>query len=603
MYGWIGKILRINLTTGTVAEESLKKSDMKDYIGARGLGTKIFCDEVDPKVEPLSEGNKLIFMTGPLTGTAASSAGRYNVVCKGVLNGTIAASNSGGNFGPEMKYAGYDGFIIEGKAKKPVYIWINNDKVEIRDASELWGKDVPATTDALREATDDEAKVACIGPAGENLVKFAAIMNDLNRAAGRSGVGAVMGFKNLKAIVVRGTKGMKVADNEAFLKAIMDARAKMAANPVTGAGLKAYGTNVLVNILNEHGGLPVNNFSEAAVFPDAEKISGEYQAEKYLVRNKGCFGCSAGCGRVSKVSQGKFKSMGEGPEYEATWSMGSNISVANFEAIQKANFLCNELGMDPITMGGTISCAIEMGVKGIIPEEDTGGLNLRWADADLLVDMVRKTAYREGFGDKLAEGSYRLAESYGHPEYSMTAKKQELPAYDPRGQQGMGLEYATSNRGGCHVRGYMTSPEVLGVPAPADPDATEGKAALLKLFQDLTALVDSAGLCLFITFALGNPEISEQLRTATGIKMTDDEFLLAGERVWNLERLFNLKAGFSKKDDTIPKRLLEEPMKGGPHKGRVVELDKMLPEYYELRGWDEDGIPTPEKLAQLGISY
>lgn len=601
MYGWTGKIIRINLSDGSIKAEPLKISDMKDYIGARGLGTKLFFDEVDPRVDPLSPDNKIVFLTGPLTGTIASSGGRYNVVTKGVLNGTIAASNSGGSFGPEIKYAGYDGFIIEGKAKEPVYLWVNNHQVEIRDACELWGKNTVDTTDLIKAATDDEAKVACIGPAGENLVKFACVMNEYNRAAGRSGAGAVMGSKNLKAIAVRGTKGIGVADNKRFLEAIMDARAKLQAHPVTGEGLKAYGTNILVNILNEHGGLPVKNFSEAAIFSGAEKISGEYQAEKYLVRNKGCFGCSIGCGRVTKIKQGKYKGLGEGPEYEATWAMGANLALDNFEAISKANFLCNELGLDPITMGGTLSCAVEMAVKGLIPREDTD-MDLQWSDPDLLVEMVKKTAYRDGFGNRLAEGSYRLAESYGHPEFSMTSKKQELPAYDPRGQQGIGLNYATSNRGGCHVRGYMTSPEVLGIPVVVDPDATEGKPELLKLFQDLTALIDSAGLCLFITFALGLPEIAEQLRSATGVDLSDEEFLQAGERIWNLERLFNLKAGFSKADDILPPRLLEEPMPAGPHQGRVVELDKMLPEYYQLRGWDENGEPTGEKLAQLSIS-
>jgi aldehyde:ferredoxin oxidoreductase len=335
------------------------------------------------------------------------------------------------------------------------------------------------------------------------------------------------------------------------------------------------------------------------VFPQAEKISGEYQAEKYLVRNKGCFGCSIACGRVTNIPQGRFKSSGEGPEYEATWTFGSNLAIDDFEAICKANFLCNELGLDPITMGGTISCATELVQRGIIPRSVA---DLRWGDGAMLVDLVSKTAYREGFGDELAEGSYRLAEKYGYPEYSMTVKKQELPAYDPRGQQGIGLNYATSNRGGCHVRGYMTSPEILGIPEQVDPDATEGKAALLKDFQDLTALCDSSGICLFTTFAIGLPEIAAQIRTATGLNISDDEYLLAGERIWNMERLFNLKAGFTKKDDTLPPRLLNEPMPDGPHKGRVVELDKMLPEYYSLRGWDEQGIPTDEKLQQLGLA-
>ncbi len=601
MYGWMGKILRIDLSKGTIKSEALNKEDLKNYIGARGLGTKIFSDEVDPRIDPLSEENKLIFMSGPLTGTAAASAGRYNVITKGVLNGTIAASNSGGNFGSEIKFAGIDGFIIEGKAKTPVFIWINNDQVQILDAGEIWGKNVVETTDMIKALTDEEAKVACIGPAGENLVKFAAIMNEYNRAAGRSGVGAVMGSKNLKGIAIRGTGGIKVADTAGFMDAILDARAKLKAHPVTGQGLAALGTNVLVNILNVHGGLPVKNFSEAAVYPKAEQVSGEYHAEHNLVRNKGCFGCPIGCGRVTKVDKGKFKGLGEGPEYEATWVFSSNLNIDNFEAVAKANFLCNELGLDPITMGGTLSCAVEMAEKKLIPEEDVDG-ELRWGDCDMLVEMIRKTAYREGFGDKLAEGSYRLAESYGHPEYSMTVKKQELPAYDPRGQQGIGLNYATSNRGGCHVRGYMTSPEVLGIPVVMDPDATEGKPEMLKIFQDLTALVDSSGMCLFTTFAIGLPEISAQLRAATGVDFSDEEYLQAGERIWNLERMFNLKAGFSKADDVLPKRLLEEPMAAGPHQGRVVELDKMLPVYYQLRGWDTEGNPTGEKKAELGLA-
>ncbi|NLT19734.1 MAG: aldehyde ferredoxin oxidoreductase family protein [Syntrophomonadaceae bacterium] len=599
MFAWMGNILRVNLTAGTVVAEPLNKEYAEKFIGARGLGTKYFVEEVDASVDPLSPENKIVFMTGPLTGTFAGSAGRYNVVTKGPLNGTIAASNSGGTFGPELKYAGWDGIIFEGRSPNPVYLWIHNNEVKLCPADELWGQDVYAATDLLKAATDEEAKVACIGPAGENLVKFACIMNEYHRAAGRSGVGAVMGSKNLKAIVVRGTGSVMVKDPQAFIEAAKDARRKLHEHPVTGEGLGAYGTNILVNILNEHGGLPVKNFSEAAVFPNAEKISGEYQAEKYLVRNKGCFGCCIGCGRVTDIPKGPFKSAGEGPEYEATWTFGSNLNIDDFEAICKANFLCNELGLDPITLGGTIACATEMMEKGIIPRT---AAPLRWGDGAVLVDMVTKTAYREGFGDELAEGSYRLAEKYGYPEYSMTAKKQEMPAYDPRGQQGIGLNYATSNRGGCHVRGYMTSPEVLGIPEKVDPDATEGKAALLKAFQDLTGLVDSAGVCLFVTFAIGLPEIAAQLRTATGLDISDDEYYQVGDRIWNLERLFNLRAGFSKQDDTLPPRLLNEPMKDGPHKGRVVELDVMLPEYYSLRGWDEEGVPTPEKLQELGLA-
>ncbi len=600
MFGWTGKLLRINLTDKTIKKEDLNLENARKYIGARGLGTKIFMNEVDPKVEPFSPENKLIFMTGPLTGTLASSAGRYEVVAKAPLTGTIGASNSGGHFGPELKYAGYDGIIFEGKSEKPVYLYINDDDVELRDASNVWGKDVFETTDILVNETEEDVRVACIGPGGEKLVLFATVMNDKNRAAGRSGLGAVMGSKNLKAVVVRGTKSVEVAKPKEFLDACKDARKKLKEHPVTGEGLALYGTQILVNILNQTGALPTRNWKDGGIFEHAEDTSGEALTEKYLVRNKGCFGCNIGCGRLTKIPDGKFKSFGEGPEYEAGWSYGADCGVKNLAAICKANFICNELGIDPITMGSTIACAMEMYDKGILTREELGR-DLPFGDEDAIVDFTRMTGLREGFGDKMALGSYRMAEMYGHPELSMSVKKQEMPAYDGRGVQGMGLEYATSNRGGCHVRGYLTSPEVLGIPAKLDPLVTTDKAAWLKTFQDLTAVVDSAGICLFTTFAIGLPEISQMLRTALGWECTDEEILQMGERIWNLEKLFNIEAGFTKEDDTLPERLLKEPLPSGPAKGKVNELDVMLKEYYEVRGWDQDSIPTEEKLKELSI--
>ena len=599
MYGWMGKLIRVDLTNGTIKTEALNMKDARDYLGGRGLGTKIFMDEVDPKVDPFSPDNKIVFMTGPLTGTLAVCPGRYEVVTKAPLTGTIGASNSGGHFGPELKYAGYDGIIFEGKATKPVYLYINDDKVELRDASHLWGKEVPATTDELVKETEEDARVACIGPAGEKRVLFATIMNDKNRAAGRSGLGAVMGSKNLKAVVVKGSKSVEVADNKEFLAACLEGRKKMKEHPVTGAGLPAYGTEILVNILNQSGALPTFNWRES-VYKYAEDTSGESLTQKYLVRNKGCFGCSIGCGRVTKIPGAKYTNFGEGPEYEAGWSYGADCGVRDLAKICEANFLCNELGMDPITLGSTIACAMELVDKGVISKKETG-MDLQFGDADAVVEFTRMTGYRDGFGDILALGSYRMAEKYGHPELSMTVKKQEMPAYDGRGLQGMGLEYATSNRGGCHVRGYMTSPEILGIPTKLDPLTTDGKAAVLKIFQDLTAVVDSVGICLFTTFAIGLPEIAEEFRTATGINYTDEEVLKCGERIWNLEKTFNLKAGFTKADDTLPPRLLTEPASEGAAKGKVVELGKMLGEYYELRGWDKEGVPTAEKKKELSI--
>jgi aldehyde:ferredoxin oxidoreductase len=599
MKGWIGKLLRVDLTKGEWKTEELDQNLAVKFIGGRGLGSKILSDEIDPKVDPFSPNNKLIMATGPLTGTSASAAGRYMVITKSPLTGTIACSNSGGHFGAELKFAGFDLIVFEGKAKEPVYLYVEDGKVEIRDAKALWGKTTHEATDQILSESDMDARVACIGPAGEKLVRYACIINDKHRAAGRSGVGAVMGSKNLKAVAVKGSGSVTIADKDAFRKATLDGLQKIKANAVTSEGLPAYGTCVLVNIINTSGIFPTRNFQQS-VFEGAEKISGETIADDILVRNRACFACPIACGRVVKVKNPKYECFGEGPEYESDWAMGGCCGVDNLDAIAKANDLCDVLGFDPISAGVTIACAMELFQKRIISAKEVGR-SLDFGDADAMLEMVRAIGYREGFGDALAEGSYRLAEKYGHPEFSMTVKKQEFPAYDGRGAQGMGLEYATSNRGACHVRGYMTSPEILGSPQKLDPFETEEKAGWLKIFQDLTAVVDSVGMCLFNTFALGGPEVLEYLEAATGIEMSLDELMKTGERIWNLERLFNFRAGLTGKDDRLPDRLLKEPISSGPAKGRVVELAKMLPEYYELRGWDKEGQPTKARLKELGL--
>ena len=600
MYGWIGTILRVNLTTGSFKKEALDPELARKYIGARGLGSRILCDEIDPKVDPLSPDNKLIFASGPLSGTNAPSAGHYNVVTKGPQGGTIAASSSGGVFGPMMKYAGYDMIIVEGKAKKPVYLWINDASVEIRDASAVWGKAVPETTEAIRAATDEEASVACIGPAGERMVLFANVMNECNRAAGRTGVGAVMGSKNLKAVAIRGTGAVRVADAKAFSEAMVKARDMIRNHPVGGAGLKKYGTDVLVNIMNESGGLPTRNFREG-VFATADKVGGESLTKNILTRPRGCFSCIISCGRASRITNPKYAGMGEGPEYETAWSFGPDCGIDDLDAVTKAHYLCNEYGMDAIAMGAAIACAMDLFEDGIITTKDTDGVALNFGNAEAMVEMTHKTGAGEGFGKKLALGSYRLAESYGHPEYSMSVKKQDMPAYDPRVVQGMGLNYATSNRGGCHVRGYMTAVEILGNPVKIDNLTTEGKAQWTITFQNLTAALDSSGACLFSTFGIGADELAALLTAATGVPYSTEEFMKAGDRIWNLERLFNLKSGLSAKDDTLPPRMLKDPMPAGPCKGEVNKLDQMLPEYYALRGWGKDGVPTKEKKAELGL--
>jgi aldehyde:ferredoxin oxidoreductase len=601
MFGWMGTILRVDLTTGAITKEATNVRDAKLFIGARGLGVKIFTDEVDPKVDPLSPENKLIFAPGPFSGTSAPSGGRYHVVTKSPLTGAIAGSNSGGTWGPELKYAGYDALIIEGKAAKPVYLWIKDGAVELRDAAKAWGKWVPEATDILRAETDEEAKVAVIGPAGEKLGLMAAIMNDLHRAAGRSGVGAVMGSKNLKAVVVAGTGAIQVADPKAFQAEVVKGTAQVKAHPVGGMGLKSYGTDVLVNILNEIGSLPTRNFQDG-YFPTADKVGGESLSKEVLVRPKGCFSCVISCGRVSKVKTAEYASEGEGPEYEAAWSYGPDCAVDDLDAVTRSNHLCNELGLDSISVGATIACAMDLFEAGHLTRKDTGGLDLSFGNADVIVELTKAIGLREGLGDKLALGSYRFAEAFGHPEFSMTVKKQELPAYDPRGVQGIGLEYATCTRGGCHVKGYTIAVEVLGSGAKLDPRETKDKPHWVKLFQDLTAAVDASGGCIFGTFGMGGENYAALLSALTGVHYSAQDYLDAGERIWNLERQFNLRAGFTAKDDALPERLTKSPIKTGPAKGHVSKVPEMLPEYYALRGWDPAGVPTAERLRKLQLA-
>ena len=596
--GYVGKVLRVNLSTEKIAVEDLNLDWARKYIGGRGLATKYYIETTkNPKIDPLDEKNALIFATGPLTGTPAPSASRYMVVTKGFLNGAIASSNSGGFFGPELKFAGFDMVIIEGKAKSPKYLYINNGKAEIRDAKHLWGKDTHETTDMLKnELKDEKLEVACIGPAGENLVRFAAVINDKHRAAGRTGVGAVMGSKKLKAIAVRGSGKVTIAKKDEFTNILKDKLKKIKENPVTSQGLPTYGTAVLVNIINSQGLYPTKNF-QYGQWEHANELSGESMAEKYLIKNKACFACPIACGRVTKLDNLDS----EGPEYESLWSMSANLDISNFEKIIEANYYCDKYGIDTISYGGTLAAAMELYEKGLINKKELDGIELKWGHSDALVKFPELIAPRTGFGNKLAEGSYRLAESYGHPEISMTAKGQELPASVPRGAYGHALAYATSNRGGCHVRGYMISPEILGIPEKLDPLKVEGKGAYTKMFQDLTAVIDSSGLCLFTSFALGADDYKDLLNVVTGFDYSVEEMMLAGERIWNLERVYDLQAGFSGKDDTLPPRLLKEPMPYGPNKGSVVPLDKLLKEYYMARGWDEKGVPSQEKLKSLQL--
>ncbi|MCL2865357.1 MAG: aldehyde ferredoxin oxidoreductase family protein [Lachnospiraceae bacterium] len=598
MYGsYNAKMARINLTTGSITVEELDLDKAKKFVGGRGLGTKILYDEGIAKVDPLSPENKLVYLPGPLTGTQLPTATRYMVVTKSPLTGMIASSNSGGRWGADLKYAGWEGLIVEGKAENPVYINIQDEKIEILSAEKYVGMLSEELDETLKEV-HPKSSVLNIGPSGENLALLAAIMNDKDRAAGRSGVGAVMGSKNLKAITVTAERKVVPPADEVALKEVnKSALQKLREDGVTGTGLPTYGTAVLVNIINNVGSYPTKNWQEA-YFEEADEASGETMANTTLVKQGFCHRCPIGCGRVIKLDD---KEVG-GPEYEPIWAYGANCGVKELEAISRANMMCNEYGLDAIGTPCTIAAAMELYQLGAIKEEECEGVPLTWGSGEAIITWTKRMG--EGkipLAKLMADGSHRLCEFYGHPEVSIAVKKQELPAYDARGIQGIGLNYATSNRGGCHVRGYTIAPEILAHPEQVDRTTTEDKASWVKIFQDLTAVIDSLGLCLFTSFGLGAGDYALMLNAATGTDYDDNQLLEVGERIYNIERLFNKEAGMKPEEDTLPKRVLEEAIPNGPSKGMKSQLNEILPTYYELRGW-KDAFPTVETLERLGLS-
>ena len=614
---WANKVLRVNLNEGTCSSEPLNMEWAKEYIGQRGLATRYMVEEVDPTCDPLGSDNKLIFATGPLTGTMASTGGRYSVITKGPLTGAIACSNSGGYLGAELKLAGWDMVIFEGKSAEPVYLYVVNESAELLSASEIWGKSVWETDEILHKTHQDtRLRIAACGRSAEAGCLYAGIVNDLHRAAGRSGVGTVMASKNLKAIAVIGTQGVgNIKDPARFMQTTAEQKKVLVDHPVTGTGLPTLGTQVLMNVINETGALPTRNMREVQ-FEGANNISGEQMLEPRerdgkpnLTTNAACFACTIACGRISTIDQGHFTVENKpqywgnsgGLEYEAAWALGADTGVDDLDALTYANFVCNEDGFDPISFGATLAAAMELYDIGAITKEDTGGMELKFGSAEALAWSAEKVATGEGFGADLGLGSKRLCEKYGHPDLSMTVKGQEFPAYDPRAIQGMGLTYATSNRGACHLRSYTVSSEILGIPEKTDPLVTEGKAGLVKAFQDVTAAWDSTGLCLFTSFAWSLENVAPQLDAACEGEWTADRLMETGERIWNLEREFNNRAGMTSADDTLPKRLLEEAAKTGPAEGKVCGLDEMLPEYYEMRGWTKDGQVTDETRSRLAL--
>jgi aldehyde:ferredoxin oxidoreductase len=592
MTGWNGKILDIDLTTQTQNSRPLDPEMAHLFLGGRGLGARLLWDLVGPDVEPLSPENVLIFTTGPITASGSQTSNRFNVSSKSPLTGTILHANSGGWWGMQFKRTGYDALIVRGKAKAPVMIEITPEGVAIEDAEHLWGLGVFETTEALGQ-NRNKRNVLCIGPAGENLVRIAAIMNDKERALARGGPGAVMGSKLLKAIVVEGDQKNKPVDQDLFKFMLYETGKLLKASPLTSQALPEFGTAVVMNVLNEIGALPTRNFQRSQ-FEHADKISGEEITDTILVKNQACWACPITCTRITKTKSDK---KGEGPEFESAWAFGAQCGIDDLDAITEANYLCNDMGLDTISMGNTIGCAMELARKGLIETD------LDFGQADRLLDLIHDTAHRRGFGAELAEGSYRMAEKSGAPELSMSVKKLEMPAYDPRGMQGQGLVFATGNRGACHEEGNMLGPEVLALPRLIDRFATQGKAGIVSVHQDSAAVIDSLIYCKFANLAVAEEFFARALSAVTGEHFTADDLMMVGERVWTLERLFNIREGFTKADDTLPDRMLNEPVPDGPSEGHTVKLTPMLEEYYAFRGWDENGVPRPAKLKELSLEF
>ncbi len=599
--GYANRIARINLTDGKIRYEEIKEEDARNYIGGRGLGVKYLLDN-GPEVEPFSPENLLCIMVGPLTGTDVKMSGRICAVTKSPLTGTCTDSHMGGMTGAKLKWAGFDGLIFEGKAEKSTYAYVEGGKVTLHDALEVWGKGVHDTVKAMRAKHGQDVAVMSIGPAGERLVRFASFINEEDRAAGRGGTGAVAGSKNLKCIVIKGdAKNMpKPADPEAF-KGVDETALKYIREVPTTApesgDLHVHGTNVLMNMVNEIGALPTRN-AQRSDFPKADAIGGETVAETILVGHPTCHACPVACKKEVEVAQGKYSGLHmESVEYESAWAFGAACDNGDVKAIAAMIDRCNDYGLDTIETGNALAVTMEATQKGLVED------GLAWGDTDGMMEWIHKTAFREGLGDALAEGPARAAEKWGAPSISMSVKGQSIAAYDPRGLKGMGIGFATSNRGACHLRGYTPAAEVvgwvLGEESTADPLEWKGKAQLVATFQNVYGFTDSLDVCKFGTFALPLDVYAGYYSAVTGVPLDAAGLLKTGERIYNLERYYNNLAGFREGSDYLPERFLREPGTGAAA-GSVCELDEMLEEYYTVRGW-KDGVVPESKLKELGI--
>jgi len=622
LYGWNGKRLRVNLSTGECRVEPIPPAFREKWLGGRGFNAAVLYEEVGPEVDPFDPENRLIFGVGPLTGTFSPCSGRTTITSRSPLQYPcgIGDANMGGHWGPELKFAGYDQLIIQGKAPHPVYLWIDDDKVEIRDARHLWGK-IVSQADAMikEELKSEDIHIALIGPAGENKVRFACVLNDVSRAAGRTGMGAVMGSKNLKAVAVRGTNAVNIAKPKEFFEVCARLREKMSSDIMVKM-LNDVGTWLLTMPANyEQGWFCWRNF-QSGYHPDASILSGENHRDKFLAHREGCFACPIACGRYSRIDRGKYAGEeGGGPEYETLTAIGPKIGLLDPAAVIHNSFLMNEYGMDSCSCGGSIAWAMECWEKGLLGPEDTGGLHLEWGDQELIDNLIKMIVNREGFGNILADGAFRAAKHFDRGyEYTMTVKGHEMSQDDPRGLGfAFGIGFATGRRGADHLQGLscleLTGAfypglveKILGTQEAEDRLSTVKKPEMQRYQEELKAVGDCLTQCTFAhswSFAVLLEDMAELLSAGVGKKYTPEDLLKIGGRIVHLERAYWNRLLVGRLEDKNPKRFTQEPMPEGPNKGVVFPEDELLPRYYEVRGWDaETGFPKPEVLAEYDLA-
>ena len=604
MHGWIGRCLRVNLTKNVFQLEDIPMEYMEKYLGGRGLVAKILYDEIDPTVDPLSPDNKLIFVSGPLVGTGAVTGASCNVITKSALSGTIACAKLRGHFGAELKYSGLDMIIVEGKAEFPVILSIMDDKVVIKPGLEYWGRTTFETENMFKSSLNDswaarDTYLLSIGPAGEKFVPLANVINDGFLSVGGAGIGAVMGSKNLKAIAVKGNHSVTVADGNHFVQVVTTLINKLNSAPLISQSLSSWGSAFLVGLCNQKGILPFKNFQSSS-FEESKQLGTEALSSAFALRSRGCFACPIACIKKADVDNRFYKGKGMAPTYMAIGTLGLNCGITDLANIGIANMICGEMGLDPIAAGGTIATAMELEEKGLLTK-DSLKLDLRFGNGEDLFQALTLMATKKGYAKRIGQGAKALAKEYGHPELFMGVKSIPLAPFDPRAIQGMGLHFATSNYGPHHLYAYTFFDEVLNVHEKLDPWTTEGKPEFVKRVQDITAVMDSLGLCNWSLMGLKFNNFVPMINSCLGTSYKAEDLLQAGERIWNLERLFNLRAGFGRKDDILPERFLNEPIKDGPAKGQTSRVDEMLNDYYSLRGWDEEGRPGAEILRTLEL--